>query len=317
MAIPTNTQTKYDTVGIREDLSDIISNISPTTTPFLSNMGKGTADSSQFDWQTDSLAAAAANATIEGDDTVAAAVTPTVRYINYTQIFKKAFTVSGTTERVKKAGRKSEIAYQTAKRGKELKRDQEKAYTGTNVAVAGNTTTARVTASFDTWLFSNDSNGTSGTQYTFSGGVPTTARTDGTDRAWSETLLKAAMLLAYNSGGEVNTLMVSPAKKQETSAFSGIAVNRYNISGAKPGVVIGAVDIYVSDFGNLEVVPNRFMPTDLVYGIDFDQVRRRTLRPYFSEELAKTGDAFKFHMIVEEGLEVTNEAAHFVVRDLS
>jgi hypothetical protein len=316
MAQPTNTFDKYSAIGIREDLSDVISNISPTDTPFLSNIGKASCAATQFDWQTDSLAAAANNANIEGDDTTAAAVSPTTRYVNYTQIFKKSFTISGTLEAVKKAGRKSEIAYQTAKKGKELKRDQEKAFTGTNVAVAGNSSTARVTASLDTWLFTNDTNGTSGTAYTFAGGVPTTARTNGTDRAWSETLLKEALRLQFESGGEVSMLMVSPAKKQETSAFAGIAVNRYNVNGAKPGVVIGAVDIYVSDFGNVEVVPNRFMPTDLAYLIDPSQAKKRVLRPYFAEQLAKTGDAEKWHMIEEAGLEVTNEQAMAVVRDL-
>jgi hypothetical protein len=317
MAQPTNTYDKYDLVGVREDLSDVISNISPTDTPFLSNIGKSSCDNTQFDWQTDSLAAAASNANVEGDDTTAQAVTPTVRYINHTQIFKKSFTISGTAERVKKAGRKSEIAYQTAKKGKEIKRDMEKAFTGTNVAVAGDSTTARVTASLDTWLFTNDTNGTSGTQYTFAGGVPTTARTDGTNRTWTETLLKEAILAQYNSGGEVSMLMVSPLKKQETSAFAGIAEIRSEVKGAKQAVIIGAADIYVSDFGDLHVVPNRFMPTDLAYLIDPSQAQKRVLRPYFIEELAKTGDATKFHMIEECGLEVSNEAAHAVVRDLS
>lgn len=317
MTQSSNTYDKYDLIGVREDLSDVISNISPTDTPFLSNIGKSSCAQTQFDWQTDSLAAAAANAAIEGDDTAAAALTPTVRYVNYTQIFKKVFTISGTAEAVKKAGRKSEIAYQTAKKGKEIKRDQEKAFTGTNVAVAGDSSTARVTASLDAWLFTNDLNGTSGTQYTFSGGVPTTARTDGTDRAWSETLLKSAILSQYNAGGEVSMLMVSPAKKQETSSFAGIAEIRSAVNGAKPATIIGAVDVYVSDFGNLNVVPNRFMPTDLAYLIDPEQAKKRVLRPYFVEPLAKTGDAEKFHMIEECGLEVTNEAAMAVVRDLT
>jgi hypothetical protein len=316
MTQPADTFDRYDLIGVREDLSDVISNISPTDTPLLSNMGKASCDQTQFDWQTDSLAAAASNAAIEGDDTAATAIVPTTRYINYTQIFKKAFTISGTAEKVKKAGRKSEIAYQTAKRGKEIKRDQEKAFSGTNVAVAGNSTTARVTASLDAWLFTNDLNGTSGTEYTITGGVPVTARTDGTDRAWSEALLKAAVLAQYNSGGEVSMLMVSPAKKQETSAFAGIAEIRSAVMGAKPATIIGAVDVYVSDFGNLEVVPNRFMPTDLAYLIDPSQVKKRVLRPYFVEELAKTGDSHKYHMIEESGLEVTNEAALAVVRDL-
>lgn len=317
MTQPTNTYDKYDAVGIREDLSDIISNISPTDTPFLSNIGKASCAQTQFDWQTDSLAAAASNAHIEGDDSTAAAISPTTRYVNHTQIFKKSFVISGTLEAVKKAGRKSEIAYQTAKRGKEIKRDQEKAFTGTAVAVAGDSSTARVTAGFDTWLFTNDTNGASGTAYTFAGGVPSTARTDGTNRAWSETLLKEALLAQYNSGGEVTMLMVSPTKKQETSQFTGIAALRHNVDASGSRAVIGAVDVYVSDFGNLEVVPNRFMPTDLAYLIDPSQAKKRVLRPYFSEQLAKTGDAEKWHMIEESGLEVTNEAAHAVVRDLS
>lgn len=317
MTQPTNTYDRYDLVGVREELSDVISNISPTDTPFMSNIGKSSADNTQFDWQTDVLDAPGTNAHVEGDDTTAGAVTPTVRYINYTQIFKKSFTISGTAERVKKAGRKSEIAYQTAKKGKEMKRDQEKAFTSGAVAVAGNSTTARVTAGLDAWLFTNDSNGTSGTAYTFAGGVPTTARTDGTNRAWSETLLKEGLLAQYNAGGEVTMLMVSPLKKQETSAFAGIAEIRVAVNGAKPATVIGAVDVYVSDFGPLEIVPNRFMPTDLAYLIDPSQAKKRVLRPYFAEPLAKTGDAEKWHMIEEAGLEVTNEQAHAVIRDLS
>jgi len=317
MTQPSDTFDRYDLIGVREDLSDVISNISPTDTPFLSNIGKASCDQTQFDWQTDSLAAAASNAAIEGDDTAAVAVVATTRYINYTQIFKKAFTISGTAEKVKKAGRKSEIAYQTAKRGKEIKRDQEKAFTSGAVSVAGNSTTARVTAGLDAWLFTNDTNGTSGTQYTITGGVPATARTDGDNRAWSEALLKAALLLQYNAGGEVSMLMVSPAKKQETSAFAGIAEIRSAVAGASQATIIGAVDVYVSDFGNLNVVPNRFMPTDLAYLIDPSQAKKRVLRPYFVEELAKTGDSHKYHMIEECGLEITNEAAHAVVRDLT
>lgn len=317
MTQPTNTYDKYDMIGIREDLSDIISNISPTQTPFLSNIGTSSTTQTQFDWQTDSLAAAAANAHIEGDDTAATAQTATTRYVNYTQIYKKIFTVSGTANAVKAAGRKKEVSYLMAKNGKELKRDQEKSFTGTDVSVAGNSTTARVTAGLDTWLFTNDTNGTSGTAYTITGGVPVTARTDGTNRPWTETLLKEALLAQYNSGGEVSMLMVSPAKKQETSSFPGIADIRVNANGAKASVIIGAVDIYVSDFGNVDVVPNRFMPTDLAYLIDPSMAKKRVLRPYFTEELAKTGDAVKMHMIEEAGLEVTNEAAHAVVRDLS
>jgi hypothetical protein len=317
MTQPTNTFDKYDAVGIREDLSDIIYNISPTDTPFMTNIGRTTADQTTFEWQTDALAAAAANAHIEGDDTAANALTATARAKNYTQISKKVIVISGTLEAVKKAGRKSEIAYQTAKAGKEIKRDMEKALTGTQVAVAGNATTARETASLDAWLTTNDTNGTSGTAYTFSGGIPVTARTDGTDRTWTEALLKECMLNTFNSGGDPSMLMVSPTLKQATSAFAGIADTRYNVAGAKAAVIIGAADIYVSDFGNLEVVPNRFMPTDLAYLIDPEYWATAYLRPYFTEPLAKTGDAEKRHMVVEYGLQAKNEASSGVVRDLT
>ena len=318
MTQPTNTFDKYDAVGIREDLSDVIYNISPTDTPFMSNIGRDKADQTTFEWQTDALAAAStSNAHIEGDDTDATALTATARAKNYTQISKKVIVISGTLEAVKKAGRKSEIAYQTAKAGKEIKRDMEAILTGVQYGVAGNSTTARQTAALDTWLTTNDDNGTSGTAYTQSGGIPSGTRTDGTNRAWSETLLKAGMLAVYNAGGDASMLMVSPAKKQETSAFVGIADTRFNVAGAKPGVIIGAADIYVSDFGNLEVVPNRFMPTDLAYLIDPEYWAVAYLRPYFTEPLAKTGDAEKRHMVVEYGLQAKNEGSSGVVRDLS
>lgn len=318
MTQPTNTFDKYDAVGIREDLSDIIYNISPTDTPFMTNIGRTTADQTTFEWQTDALAAAVTtNQAIEGDDTDANSLAATSRAKNYTQISKKGIVISGTLEAVKKAGRKSEIAYQTAKAGKEIKRDMEASLTSTNVAVAGSSSVARVTAALDSWLTTNDLNGTSGTAYTFSGGIPTTARTDGTDRTWTETLLKLGMLTVFNAGGNASMLMVPPALKQTTSSFAGIADTRFNVAGAKAAVIIGAADIYVSDFGNLEVVPNRFMPADLAYLLDPEFWAVSYLRPYFTEPLAKTGDAEKRHMVVEYGLQAKNEASSGVVRDLT
>lgn len=317
MTQPTNLYDKYDLTGIREHLSDIISNIAPTQTPFQANIDTVSVTNTQFDWTTDTLAAAATNAHIEGDDTALTTQVATVRYINHCQISKKIFGVSGTSQAVKAAGGANKIPYLLAKNGKELKRDQEKILTGTAVAVAGDSSTARVTAAFDTWLFTNDTNGTSGTQYTFTGNVPATARTDGTDRTWSEALLKAALLLQYNSGGEVTMLMVSPALKQATSAFAGIADIRTNASAGSKVTVIGCVDVYLSDFGPLEIVPNRFMPTDLAYLIDPSMVKKAILRPYMTEELSKTGDSTKQHMLEEYGLMVNNEAAHAVVRDIT
>lgn len=321
MAAPTNTFTRYDAVGVREDLSDIIYDISPVEVPLLSNIGKKKAKQTFFEWQTDALAAASTtNAVIEGDDTVAIAVAPTARVGNYTQISKKAFTISGTLEATDRAGRAEEAAYQKAKRLKELKRDMEATLTSSQVAVAGGNTTARKTAALDGWLKSNTNNGNGTTgdyAYTSTPITARTAATTGTIRTFTEVILKDIIKKQWASGGQTKMLMVGPYNKQVVSGFAGIAEQRHNVQGAKQGTIIGAADIYVSDFGNVSVVPNRFMPEDRAYLIDPEYLSLATLRPVFSEKLAKTGDSEKFHVLTEYGLQVDNEAAHAVARDLT
>lgn len=321
MAVPANTQQTYGTKGIREDLANIIYNIAPTETPFVSNAGKKKASNTLFEWQTDTLAAPdTSNARIEGADADSAAATPTKRVANYTQISDKAWTISGTLEAVDKAGRKSEQAYQMAKKSKELKRDMEAILTSSQVAVAGDSATARKTAAFDSWLVTNTNNGNGTTgDYAYTT-TPITARTAATTaniRAFSEVILKDIIKKQWTSGGQTKILMVGPVNKQRSSGFAGIAEIRYDAKGAKPTTIIGAADIYVSDFGNVEVVPNRFMPEDRAYLVDPDYVSLATLRPFFKEQLAKTGDAEKWQMVVEYGLQVDNEAAHAVARDLT
>lgn len=320
MTMATNAFNRYDAVGIREDLSDTIYNISPTETPFVSNIGKRKAKNTFFEWQTDSLATAVTtNAQLEGDDTAAAAITPTTRVGNYTQIFKKVWTITGTLEATDRAGRKSEMAYQMAKKGKELKRDMEATLLSTQVAVAGGTTTARKTAAFDSWLKTNRNNGNGGTgdySYTTTPITARTAATTGNIRTYTETIFKDVNSQLWTSGGEGDMLLVNAFQKAKVSAFTGIADLRHE-TGAKQATIIGGADVYVSDFGNVTVTPDRFMPTDLAYQIDPDYVSLATLRPFFHEELAKTGDSAKHHMIVEAGLQVDNEGAHGVARDLA
>jgi len=313
----TNAFNTFDAKGIREDLSNIIYNISPTETPFVSNIGKRSAKNTYFEWQTDALASAVTtNAQLEGDDVSAAAVTPTTRVGNYTQISNKTWTISGTLEAVDKAGRKTEQAYQMAKKGKELKRDVEATLTSSQVAVSGGTTTARKTAAFDTWLTSNVSAGAGGGGYTYTT-TPITARTTGTLRAYTENILKSEIKSTWASGGSLSMLMVGPVNKQRASGFAGIADIRVNSDGKSQAAIVGAADLYVSDFGKVDVVPNRFMPEDRAYLIDPDYVSLATLRPYQAQQLAKTGDAEKWMMLVEYGLQVDNQAAHGVSRDLT
>jgi len=333
MAVIANSFLTYDAKGIREDLSDLISDISPTTTPFQSNIGSRDADNTYFEWQTDSLATASATPVVEGQDLSAfTAVTPTVRLGNYCQINMVDFIISGTEQRVDKAGRASEIGYQAAKAAKELKRNVEVACLLNGVgAVVGATATARVTAGFPCWLKTNETS-TNVTAPSYSGSTPTgTAqvwKTFGTPTAFTEAMLKTTMQECYESGGEPSILMVGPFNKTQVSGFSGIASSRYNVDGAEPSVIIGAADIYVSDFGNLSVVPNRFFTSVIDAGagslmnnwaflIDPDEVKIANLRPYTIETLAKTGDADKRMVLREWGLQVNNEKAHGVIAGIT
>lgn len=333
MAVITNTFNTYEAKGIKEDLSDLISDISPTTTPFQSNIGTRGAENTYFEWQTDSLAAASATPVVEGQDLSAfTAVTPTVRLGNYCQINMVEFIISGTEQRVAKAGRASEVGYQAAKAAKELKRNIEVAALLNGVgAVTGATATARVTAGFPCWLKTNETS-TNVTKPSYTGSTPTGAaqvwKTFGTPTAFTEAMLKTTMQECYESGGEPSMLMVGPYNKTVVSGFAGIASSRYNVDGAKPSVIIGAADIYVSDFGNLSVVPNRFFTSVIDAGagslmnnwaflIDPDEVKIATLRPYTIETLSKTGDADKRMALTEWGLQVNNEAAHGVIAGIT
>lgn len=319
MAVPAGTTTEFDLTGTREDLSDIIYDISPIETPAVSNMRKGTATATYHEWQTDSLAAAADNAHLDGDDSTALTISPTSRVGNYTQILKKTVQVSGTSDAVNKAGRAKELAYQIAKRGKEIKRDLEKVVTGAYAAVQGSSATQRHMASMETWLSTNKDNYTDGTTPATTSGAPTTAPTDGTTvRTFTEALLKTVLGNVWDSGGDPTTLMVGKYNKQVASGFSGIAT-LYRDTAPRVGQaeIIGAADVYVSDFGQLAIVPNRFMRGRTALVIDWDFWELTALRPFKQERLAKTGDSEKRHIVGEYTLACLNEAASGKVADLT
>ena len=317
MTIVSNTFTTYSAKGIREDLSNVITNIAPEETPYQSNIGRETISNTLFEWQTDTLADAASNAQLEGDDVgTFDSVTATVRLTNYAQISRKTIVLSNTEEVVNKAGRRSELAYQIAKRGSELKRDQEFILLNGGVAVAGNTTTARVTASLGAFVKTNTDKQTNGTDPSYTT-LPNSARTDGNVRTFTETILKNVIQKVWSSGGTPKILMVGPVNKQRVSGFAGIASSRFNIDGgAKPATLIGAVDIYVSDFGNVSVIANRFQRERDAWVIDPDYAKMTVLRPYQQVELAKTGDAEKRMLLIEYGLKITAENAHGLAADL-
>jgi hypothetical protein len=308
----------YQSIGNREDLSDVIYDISPTDTPLLNTLARAKATAVYHEWQTDSLAAATtANAAVEGADASDATMSPTTRLGNYTQIVQKTIKISGTLESVDKAGRKSEKAYQLSKASAELKRDIETILTANQGKSAGDSSNARTLGAMLSWIKTN-TNKSSGTT---AGVDPTTAgtstRTDGTQRAFTETILKDVIQKVYSAGGNPKILMVGPFQKQAVSAFAGIAAQRYMAPSDAPTTIIGAADVYMSDFGTISVVPNRFMRTRDALVLDPEYAAVAYLRPFATNELAKAGDAEKTQILAELTLEMRNEAAHGIAADLS
>jgi hypothetical protein len=316
----TNTFQQFQAIGVREELSDIIYNISPTECPFLQNAGRGKISNTFFEWQTDALATASTtNHQVEGDDlgtTGYDAVTPTVRLGNRAQISRKSVIISDTEEIVDKAGRKSEISYQLAKKGKELKRDMEADLLSNHGSNAGSASTARVTAALLAFLKTNIDKASDGTAPVYTT-EPTDVWTDGTARAFTETILKNVVQQCWTNGAEPKTVMVGAAGKQVVSTFSGIVELMSTQEKLAAYTIIGAADAYVSDFGTLAVVPNRFQRTSTAFVLDWDFVSVDYLRPFKQEPMAKTGDAEKRMLIVEYGLRVKNEKALGVAVDLT
>lgn len=318
MAIITNTFQQFQAIGVREDLSDIIYNISPTECPFLQNAGRGKCSNTFFEWQTDALATASTtNQQIEGDDiTSFDAVTPTVRLGNYTQISRKTVIISNTEEVVDKAGRNSEISYQLAKKGKELKRDMEADLLANKGANAGSSGVARKTGSLLAFLKTNIDKASNGTAPVYTS-TPTDVWTDGTARSFTETILKNVIQQAWTQGAEPSALMVGALGKQVVSGFAGVVELTSPQAKKDQATIVGAADAYVSDFGTLAVIPNRFQRTSSAFVLDWDYVSVDYLRPFKQEELAKTGDAEKRMLICEYGLRVKNEKALAVAVDLT
>lgn len=331
MAIATNTRTTYGAIGIREDLSNIIYNISPMDTPFLSGVGKGSADNTLFEWQTDELTAAAANQQLEGDDSMdALAVAEPTRLTNYCQISYKAVQSSGTAEAVDFAGRKSSQAYQLAKRAKEIKRDMEKMLLSNDVKVAGGASTARKTAAVMSWL-GTTSAGTSniilgsaspvvgvvnnGGSSPAVGPDGTTVASFGTSAVLTMAMINLAMERCFTNGGEPSTIMAPADLKQKISALGGsvLADIQSNAAGDKPTTAVNAIDVLVTDFGTLKIVPSRLMLADMLFFVDFDFWSVDYLRPFQTETLAKTGDSMKQLMIAEYGLRAKNGLANAAV----
>jgi hypothetical protein len=316
MALPTNTFSSYAAIGNREDLSDVIYRIDPADTPFMTACEREKATAVSHEWQTQSLAAVDTNnAVLEGDDATTDAATPTVRLGNICQISDKVARVTGTQRAAESAGRDDELEYQEMLKGLELKRDMESILVGTNQAkVTGGTSTARKTASVLSWIKTNTSKGASGTDPSAADGTGT--RTDGTQRAFTEANLKTVLQSIWNSGGKPEVIMTGGFNKQVFSTFTGRATPTEDTKAKK---IVAAVDVYESDFGRMQIVPNRFQRARdvLILQSDMWAVAYLQGRRMLSTPLAKTGDSDQRQILSEYALVARNEKASGGVFDLT
>lgn len=313
MAQPTGSHSTYDAIGNREDLSDIIYDVSKAETPFMSGIPKTKATSTKHEWQYDELdSASGANAVIEGDDATTDTANITTRIHNQTQISDKVPRVTGSQEGVTSAGRASEMAYQVEKKMPALKRDVETSLLLNQAYVAGTDTAARRCAGAQAWILTNTDIASDATAATGDG---SDAHTDGTARALTESMFETVLANAWDTGGNPTLGILGKAQKKVVAGFSGNATRTHEGEGRK---ITNAIDIYIDPLGNeVRLVPCRQCPTDVVYFFDTDHVAFAVLRDFQMHDLAKTGDTDRKQMLVEYTLEMRNQGAHGGIYDLS
>lgn len=318
MAVPTNTVLTFSAIGNREDLLDKITNISPTDVPFTTMAGTSTANATFHEWQTDTLAAAAQNAQLQGDDVTFAAAAPTVRVGNRTQISRKEVIVSGTQEAVSKAGRNSEKVYQMSKRRDELKRDKEFVLLSNQAPVTGNSSTAPQLRPLCGWITTNVDRGSGGAN-----GTSSAAATDGTQRALTLAMVNSAQQNSWTQGGKPGYLLCGPKQRGNlTTLMGGAATKFYAIEDKK---MTNTIQAYEGDFGLVKIVTDRFVRGGQtgadreIFFLDPDLVNVAYLngRKMVTKDLADTGDNVKGMVLTEYTLEVLQEAGLAIVADLT
>ena len=319
MAVTANTNETYDVSTIREDLADAMASISPTETIFMSTIGSRNIDNTYFEWSEVDLAAAATNNQIEGDAGLSNdAPTNAVRKGNYTAISAKVVEVSDTNQNVNGVANAQTVAKQVAYKLSELKRDMEKMALNNTAGGAGASGTARTTAGLPAFLTTNVERGSGGANGTTSGsgsaGYPNAAATDGTARAITETLLKSVIASCWDEGADPSVVLCGSSQKQTISGFTGNATKYQEVDGKR---LTAAVDIYVSDFGTLQIVPARHIRARDVFVLDPSYAKIAYLQTARQKPLARTGLSERRLISAEWGLEVTSEKAHGVIADCS
>ena len=307
MAATVSASKAYDLVGgaLKEDLQDMIYDISPMDTVFLTGAGRGTAKSTTHEWLTDTLTAAANNAAIEGDDFSALARSLPARLKNYTQISRKDIVVTGTSRALDSAGMREILGYHVARAAREIKRDMEYGMLNNNPATAAGSVSARVSASVPNWIYSGQ-HYKKATQTVQTTTAPASgfAKSDGltwanSATAYVESDLRDMLQLAWSTGGEVDVILCDSVAFNRYSTFTGVAQRFRDVASRSPAQIIGYADVYVSPFGQHKLTLSRYMPTSTAYGLQMDMWQVDYLRPFKTEDIAKAGDSDKKMLLAE------------------
>lgn len=313
MATPTNTFSTYDSVGAKESVADKIWNVDPYDRPFLSKMAKTKTTQKLHEWQTDVLDTPADNNfALEGDDHSGAAITPTVSLNNFCQIQRKDFVISGSDLATAKYGRGNETAYQKTLKKLALMNDVEKSMFANVAKAAGSESVGRRMAGMPTWLTTNTSVGTGGADATGDG---SDTRTNGTQRAFTETLLKGVLAGIYdNSGKKPDCMMAGSFNRQAASAFTGSSTR---FDRGEDGKVTAHIDVYEYDFGSIRMEASRHIRPRDAFICTSDMWEYAQFRPMFEQEIPQTGDSQKTMILTEGTLVCRNEKANGLIADLT
>lgn len=319
MTAITNTASTLTTKGIREDLEGNIYRVAASKTPLTKNLGSVKATATFHEWQTETLAApSATNYQLEGDDvgSTFGAENISTRVGNYCQIFRKTGIVSATDDVVKKAGRSSELNRQKVLKGLELATDVEMTLFVNGVSGQESGATPRKSAGLPAWISTNTAFGAGGSAGGFSAGT-VAAATAGTNRTFTEALVKSTRTTAFGNGATPSQVYMSGTNKQQFGAFTGIASIRVDASPREQATIIGAADVYQDDYGRMSLIPHQYAVANMAVFVDPEMAAVATLRGMSTIPLAKTGDAEKFMIIAEKALVVKNQRAHACIFALS
>jgi hypothetical protein len=294
------TTDSFDVASLKESLDSVIWDLFPMDTYFQNNIDKVEVGQPQHQWVFDNLAAAANNKQIQGDTFSYATAVTASRVSNYTQIARKAITISETLQASSAVGG-SPTGREVMKKMKEYKRDVEFDLLGRQGSSAGATNTAAASGGVLAWIWGTGAAAPGNTVAATSsaGTTPSYAsaavagQTDGTTAASSVTYtdVENAAELAWLDGGEPDVILCSNGQKKVVDAFTSRATRTADIGSTDKLTIQGSVNILVTSFGTFKVVMSRYIPRNCLVLLQMDKWAMGQLRPTKVIEPAQTADA--------------------------